>query len=92
MTNEQRILVETELCNALKAFHDAGDKQKRTAYSKEYFWSFCERYELDPKEAFDIVKEVLKEQAFVHDYADFTDIIKSLEIDVHQKEPDEERE
>lgn len=89
MTADQELLIEQELCSAIRAFHDLEDKEKRYAYSKEYFWAFCERYGLDPKEVFPIVKRTLKRKSeFV--FSDYTDSVKFLDSEI-KKEDGEER-
>ena len=89
MTDEQRILIENELCYNLNAFQDLDDKKQSDALSKKFFWDFCQKHNLDPKEVFDIVKTVLEAQPHINDYSDFTDTINLLKAEIRQKEQDE---
>ncbi len=58
MTDEQRLLVETRLFDARRAFHDLDDKEKRETYAKEYFNEFCAESHIDPEEAYSILEEM----------------------------------
>ena len=90
---EKRAVVERELCNAIKAFQESPDEEKRISYSKEFFWSYCERNELDPRVAFAIVEDVLTATSKIYNHLDYSDVLKALKEDINQKEPDiDERE
>lgn len=58
MTDEQRLLVEARLFDAMRAFHDLDDKEKREAYAKEYFNKFCAETHVDPEEAYSLLEEM----------------------------------
>lgn len=57
MTNEQLLLTENILINAVKAFHDLDDKQKREEYVREFTLNFCKENKIDPKEAIDVLNK-----------------------------------
>ena len=62
MTNEQKLLVETVLFNAVRAFHDCDDKEKRKTYTREYTVEFCEEHGIDVMEAIEYMTEMFKEK------------------------------
>lgn len=62
MTNEQKLLVEAVLFNAVRTFHDCDDKEKREKYTREYTIEFCEKHGVDIKEAIDYMTEMFKER------------------------------
>lgn len=85
MTNDQKILVELELCNALRTFHDLPDKEKREVMSKQYFFEFCEKNGIDSREAFEITEEILKEKSKLS-HSDYSDSIEALHKDIDERE------
>lgn len=90
MRFEQELLVEQELCDAIRAFHDLDDKRKRNAYSKEYFWKFCQEHNIDPQEAFSVVERVLKEKSKTG-FSNYSDSVTVLKKDIKKKQDDEGR-
>lgn len=57
MTNEQLLLTENVLIDAVRAFHDLDNKQKREEYVREFTLDFCKKNNIDPKEAIDVLNK-----------------------------------
>lgn len=57
---ENQILIETELFDVLRAFHDLDDKEKRNQYVKEYTIEFCTKNNLDISKTIDKLKELFE--------------------------------
>ena len=55
MTREQLLLTENVLIDAVRAFHDLDDKEKRETYVREYTLKFCKENGIDPKEAISVL-------------------------------------
>lgn len=60
MDEKQTLLVELVLYDAIKAFHDCDDKQKRNRYIKSFTLKFCKENGIDPLEAVDKLNELFK--------------------------------
>lgn len=57
MRNDQLLLVENDLINAVRAFHDLDDKEKRETYVREYTLEFCQKNGIDVKEAIAVMNK-----------------------------------
>ena len=90
MTNEQRVLVETDLFRAISAFHDLDDKELREKYAREFFSDFCKKNNIDPKEAYTTIESILdhkrKHTPFGYEH------YNNLEDILFKKENDKEEE
>ena len=53
MDKREEVLIEGDLFDALRAFHDLDDREKRNQYVKEYVLEFCSNNNIDPREAID---------------------------------------
>ncbi len=62
MEERKKILVETVLFDAIRAFHDIDDETKRNKYLKEYFEEFCNKTKVNPTEAYEILEKIFKEK------------------------------
>lgn len=60
MDSRKRILVEEILFTAMSAFHDIDNKQEREKYARDYFSGFCQRYDVDANEAYDMLNEMFE--------------------------------
>ena len=60
MDSKKQILVEQVLFTAISAFHDLDNKDKITKYARDYFSGFCERYDVDGQEAYEILEEMFE--------------------------------
>ena len=96
MTDEQRLLVESKLFDAMRAFHDLDDKEKREKYAKEYFNEFCIEANVDPEEAYAILEEMFehkrKTTQFKYDYyKDLRSILFDKKASKRVKKDDKDR-
>ncbi len=69
MTTEQSLLIKTDLFDAIRAFHDCNDKEKREKYIKEYTLDFCKTYDIYPIEVIEKLNSLFKEQKRISHYA-----------------------
>ena len=76
MTDTQKVLVERDLIKAIRTFHDCDDKEKREKYTREYFHEFCSKYDIDEKEALEMVEKYLeqKRESTEYKYEYFEDL------------------
>lgn len=62
MDEKNMILIETELFDVLRAFHDLDDKEKRNQFIKDYTIAFCLKNDLDVGETIEILKELFEKK------------------------------
>lgn len=60
MDSQKQVLVEQILFTAISAFHDLNDRDKIEKYARDYFSGFCQRYDVDMKEAYKILDEMFE--------------------------------
>ena len=57
MDTRQKVLLENILITKISVFHDIDDTERREEYVRKCFFEFCEEYDVDQNEAFEIVEK-----------------------------------
>lgn len=90
MDNLQRLLIENNLLKAISAFHDCNDREKRESYVREYFFEFCNKYNINQDEALELLENLLryKRENTVYKYEHFKDLKSILYPQTEENEKD----
>ena len=78
LKHEEKLLIENILYNSIRTFYDLDDVQKRNQIVKEYFFQFCDKYNMNYEEVLSKLMSMFSGQMNKKIYQDCQQLEKNL--------------